>query len=93
LYLEKVLNQDISWYDVNNTGDFSSRMSDDLSKFEDGIGEKVPMFVHFQAAFVASLIMALVKGWELALICLISLPVSMVAIGIIGIVCSLRLVR
>jgi ATP-binding cassette subfamily B (MDR/TAP) protein 1 len=51
------------------------------------------MFVHFQAAFVASLIMALVKGWELALICLISLPVSMVAIGIIGIVCSLRLVR
>jgi ATP-binding cassette subfamily B (MDR/TAP) protein 1 len=88
LYLEKVLNQDISWYDVNNTGDFSSRMSDDLSKFEDGIGEKVPMFVHFQAAFVASLIMALVKGWELALICLISLPVSMVAIGIIGILTS-----
>ncbi|RYA67126.1 ABC transporter transmembrane domain-containing protein [Enterobacter cloacae complex sp. 2DZ2F20B] len=28
LYLEKVLNQDISWYDLNNTGDFSSRMSE-----------------------------------------------------------------
>ncbi|KAJ3662142.1 hypothetical protein Zmor_006501 [Zophobas morio] len=88
LYLEKVLNQDISWYDLNNTGDFSSRMSDDLSKFEDGIGEKVPMFVHFQAAFVSSLIMALVKGWELALICLTSLPVSMIAIGIIGVLSS-----
>lgn len=28
LYFEKVLNQDISWYDVNNTGDFASRMSE-----------------------------------------------------------------
>lgn len=44
------------------------------------------MFIHFQACFVASLIMALVKGWELALICLVSLPVSMIAIGIIGVV-------
>ncbi|EFA00893.1 ATP-dependent translocase ABCB1 [Tribolium castaneum] len=88
LYLEKVFNQDISWYDVNNTGDFSSRMSDDLSKFEDGIGEKVPMFVHFQATFLASLIMALVKGWQLALICLVSLPLSMIAIGIIAVLTS-----
>ncbi|RZC33786.1 multidrug resistance protein 1, partial [Asbolus verrucosus] len=88
LYMEKVLNQDISWYDLNHTGDFSSRMSDDLTKFEDGIGEKVPMFIHFQGAFVASLIMALVMGWELALICLTSLPVSMIAIGIIGVLTS-----
>ncbi|XP_044258218.1 ATP-dependent translocase ABCB1 [Tribolium madens] len=88
LFLEKVFNQDISWYDVNNTGDFSSRMSDDLSKFEDGIGEKVPMFIHFQATFLSSLIMALVKGWKLALICLVSLPVSMLAIGIIAVLTS-----
>lgn len=28
LYLEKVLNQDISWYDVNQSGDFASRMTE-----------------------------------------------------------------
>lgn len=28
LYFEKVLNQDVSWYDLNSTGDFSSRISE-----------------------------------------------------------------
>lgn len=84
LYLEKVLNQDIEWYDVNQTGDFASRMSDDLSKLEEGLGEKVAMFLHFQFSFFACLIMALIKGWELALICLISLPVTMIALGVVA---------
>ena len=58
----------------------------DLNKLEEGLGEKVSMFIHFQATFLASLILALVKGWQLALICLISLPVTMIAIGIVALV-------
>lgn len=42
------------------------------------------MFIHYQAAFVGSLILAFVKGWELALICLTSLPVTVISIGIVG---------
>ncbi|CAH0547999.1 unnamed protein product [Brassicogethes aeneus] len=82
-YFKKVLNQDVSWYDVNQTGDFASRMSEDLLKLEDGIGEKVPNFLNSQFIFISSLILAMVKGWELALICLTSLPLSVFAIGII----------
>ncbi|VEN35825.1 unnamed protein product [Callosobruchus maculatus] len=84
LYLKKMFNQDISWYDVHQTGDFSSRMTEDLYKLEDGIGEKVPMFLNFVAIFISSLTIALVKGWELALICLTSLPVSVIIFGVIG---------
>ncbi|CAH1099162.1 unnamed protein product [Psylliodes chrysocephalus] len=83
-YLQAILNQDVSWYDMNQTGDFSSRMSDDLYKFEDGIGEKIPIFLSFQVVFITSLIIALVKGWELALICLTSLPATLIALGIVG---------
>nr|APK18402.1 truncated ABC family B protein ABCB1 [Chrysomela tremula] len=83
-YLSKILNQDITWYDMHQTGDFSSRMTEDLFKFEDGIGEKVPMFLNLQIVFFVSLIIALVKGWELALICLTSLPASLIALGIVG---------
>lgn len=61
----------------------------DLYKFEDGIGEKVPMFINFQVVFLASLIIALVKGWELALICLTSLPASLIVLGIIGFVSTI----
>ncbi|CAG9824400.1 unnamed protein product [Phaedon cochleariae] len=85
IYLSKILDQDISWYDMNQTGDFSSRMSEDLSKFEDGIGEKVPVFLNFQVIFITSLVIALVKGWELALICLTSLPASLIALGIVSV--------
>ncbi|XP_048517724.1 ATP-dependent translocase ABCB1-like isoform X1 [Dendroctonus ponderosae] len=84
LYLQKLLNKDISWFDVHNSGDFSSRMADDLSKFEDGIGEKVPLFLTLQGSFISAITLALVKGWELALICLISLPVSFIAVGLIA---------
>ncbi|XP_050298459.1 ATP-dependent translocase ABCB1 [Anthonomus grandis grandis] len=83
-YLEKLLNKDVPWFDVNNSGDFASRMADDLSKFEDGIGEKIPLFITLQAMFVSAITLALVRGWELALICLISLPVSLIAIGTIS---------
>lgn len=52
------------------------------------MGEKVSMFVYFIVAFISSLILALVKGWELALICLISLPVTMVALGVVVLLTS-----
>lgn len=55
---------------------------------EDGIGEKVPTFISFQAVFISSLVIALVKGWQLALICLTSLPAAMLCIGIIGVLSS-----
>ncbi len=33
--------KDLSWYDVTATGDFASRMTEDLNKMQDGMGEKV----------------------------------------------------
>ncbi|XP_076263944.1 multi drug resistance 50 [Rhynchophorus ferrugineus] len=83
-YVQRLLNKDVPWFDVHESGDFASRMADDLSKFEDGIGEKVPLFIILQATFISGLVVALVKGWELALICLISLPLSLVVVGVIS---------
>nr|CAD7429698.1 unnamed protein product [Timema monikensis] len=64
----------------------------DLNKLEDGIGEKVVMFANYITAFFASLILAFVKGWELTLICLTSLPVTMFAMGLIS-WCTSRLAK
>ncbi|XP_049809971.1 ATP-dependent translocase ABCB1-like [Schistocerca nitens] len=92
IYLKSVLQQDIGWYDMHQSGDFASRMAEDLLKLEEGMGEKVAMFLHLLLGFVGSLVLALVKGWELALICLISLPITMIALVTINIVSS-RLAR
>ncbi|GLH02038.1 Multidrug resistance protein homolog 49 [Gryllus bimaculatus] len=87
-YLKSALQQDIGWYDLQQTGDFASRMSEDLIKLEEGLGEKVAMFIHFQISFVACLIVAFVKGWELALVCLVSFPVTMISMAIVGVISS-----
>ncbi|XP_049809966.1 ATP-dependent translocase ABCB1-like isoform X1 [Schistocerca nitens] len=87
-YLKSALRQDIGWYDLNQTGDFASRMSEDLTKMEDGIGEKVVMFATYLVTFLGGLVLALVRGWELALICLISFPIIMASLSVIEVFSS-----
>lgn len=58
----------------------------DLSKMEDGLAEKVVMFVHYMVAFAGSIVLAFVKGWQLALVCLTSLPVTFIAMGLVAVV-------
>ncbi|XP_063233075.1 ATP-dependent translocase ABCB1-like isoform X2 [Bacillus rossius redtenbacheri] len=84
LFLQSVLHQEVSWFDVNDTGDFASRMAEDISKLEDGIGEKVGMCEVYLTAFLGSLGLAFYRGWELTLICLISLPVTLLSVGIVA---------
>ncbi|XP_056649122.1 ATP-dependent translocase ABCB1-like isoform X3 [Diorhabda sublineata] len=84
-YLKSILNQDISWYDQNQTGDFASRMSDDLYKFEDGIGEKVPIFLQYQVLLVTAVVVAFIKGWQLALVSVISIPASVISFSFINV--------
>ena len=67
LYLKSLLRQNIGWYDTNQTGDFASKMTEDLNRLQEGIGEKIGLFVFFITIFVASLINAFIHGWELTL--------------------------
>jgi ATP-binding cassette, subfamily B (MDR/TAP), member 1 len=53
---------------------------------EDGIGEKVGMFIHFLTAFLGCIVLAFINGWELTLICLISMPVTLISISIVAMV-------
>ncbi|KAK4873208.1 hypothetical protein RN001_015237 [Aquatica leii] len=88
LFLRSILNQDVGWHDVNQTGDFSSRIADDLKKIEEGIGEKVSMFLYFASVFLTCLIQALLMGWELALVCMLSLPVTATSMAFVSYVTS-----
>ncbi|XP_017777587.1 PREDICTED: multidrug resistance protein 1B-like isoform X2 [Nicrophorus vespilloides] len=84
IYMESILNKDIAWYDVNQTGDFSSRITEDLGKIEDALSDKLSTFVFYMSTFFSGLIVSLIEGWELSLICLIYLPVSLVAMGLVS---------
>ena len=82
IFLKSILRQDIGWYDVTQTGDFASRISDDLAKIQEGIGEKVGMFLFFGTVFAASLVNAFIHGWELTLVIFSAMPVLILSVGV-----------
>ncbi|KAG6459009.1 hypothetical protein O3G_MSEX011164 [Manduca sexta] len=87
-YLKAALNQDFEYFDVHQTGDIAAKINSDVVKLEDGIGEKLSTFIFYQCAFLSSVTMALIKGWKLALLCLISFPVTLSLVGVAGLIAS-----
>ena len=51
-FFRAVLRQDLAWYDTNTTAEFATRMTEDLNKLQDGIGEKVGMLVRWAGTCV-----------------------------------------
>uniref|UniRef100_T1JND3 ABC transmembrane type-1 domain-containing protein n=1 Tax=Strigamia maritima TaxID=126957 RepID=T1JND3_STRMM len=79
LFLKSVLRQDIAWYDEQPIGEFSSRSIADLNKLQDGIGEKLGMFIFFMSNFVVDMVIAFVYGWKLTLVILSAMPLLTIA--------------
>ncbi|XP_046965821.1 ATP-dependent translocase ABCB1-like [Vanessa cardui] len=85
-YLKAVLNQDLAYYDLHQTGDFASKMAEDMIKLEEGIGDKVSSLVYDTAVAITCILMALIRGWKLALLCLSTAPITFVLVGLTGMI-------
>ncbi|KAI3759988.1 hypothetical protein L1987_50376 [Smallanthus sonchifolius] len=83
LYLKSILRQDVSFFDKEtNTGEVIGRISGDTVLMQDAMGEKVGKFIQLMATFLGGFVIALVKGWLLTLVLLISIPLTMVSGGV-----------
>ncbi|UJR28455.1 hypothetical protein I4U23_009695 [Adineta vaga] len=65
-----ILHKEIAYFDTYKTGELSTRLSDDVNKVHDGIGDKVGSALQFFAGFIAGLALGLIKGWKLTLVIL-----------------------
>uniref|UniRef100_A0A8C5WKG4 ATP binding cassette subfamily B member 4 n=1 Tax=Leptobrachium leishanense TaxID=445787 RepID=A0A8C5WKG4_9ANUR len=74
-FFHAVLRQEISWFDINDAGELNTRLTDDVSKINEGIGEKIAMLVQSLATFITGFIIGFVKGWKLTLVILAISPV------------------
>ncbi|XP_046391423.1 multidrug resistance protein homolog 49-like [Ischnura elegans] len=84
LFLQSVLRQDIAWYDTHQIGDFASRVTEDLNKLKDGIGEKVGMVVMLSVSFLSNIVVSFIYGWKLTLVILSLMPLLVIATAIVG---------
>lgn len=76
LFFRSLLRQEVAWFERNRTGDFAIRITSDLSKFEDGIGEKIALCLNALFAWISSLVSSFYYGWELTLVCLVLVPLT-----------------
>ncbi|XP_038210088.1 ATP-dependent translocase ABCB1-like [Zerene cesonia] len=83
-YIKAALNQDFAYYDLHQTGDFASKMADDVIKLEQGIGDKLSSFVYNASVALGCITMSMMKGWKLALLCLTPAPLTFLLVGLTG---------
>nr|XP_045016868.1 phosphatidylcholine translocator ABCB4 isoform X3 [Jaculus jaculus] len=74
-FFHAILQQEIGWFDINDTTELNTRLTDDISKISEGIGDKVGMFFQAIATFFAGFIVGFIRGWKLTLVILAISPV------------------
>ncbi|XP_040289632.1 ATP-binding cassette sub-family B member 5-like isoform X1 [Bufo bufo] len=82
MFFHSVLSQEISWFDVTKSGELNTRLTEDVNKINDGIGDKVGHLVQNVATCVGGLVIGLIKGWQLALVILATSPVVAISTAI-----------
>ncbi|KAL0985399.1 hypothetical protein UPYG_G00156400 [Umbra pygmaea] len=74
LFFHCIMQQEIGWFDVNETRELNTRLTDDIYKINEGIGDKVGMLIQSFTTFFVSFIIGFVKGWKLTLVILAISP-------------------
>jgi ABC-type multidrug transport system fused ATPase/permease subunit len=75
LYFTALVRQEMAWFDQQATGALSSRISSDIPKIQDAIGDKVASFLQFTGMFIAGFAVGFAYGWQLTLVILAITPI------------------
>ncbi|XGW12862.1 hypothetical protein V3C99_013481 [Haemonchus contortus] len=74
-FFGSVIRQDMAWFDQNDSGALTTRMSDGIDRIRDGIGDKLgAMFAYF-ATFIAGITVALSCSWQMTLVMIGFFPI------------------
>ncbi|XP_048195905.1 ATP-dependent translocase ABCB1-like isoform X2 [Perognathus longimembris pacificus] len=75
-FFHAIMKQEIGWFDVHDVGELNTdSQSNDVSKINDGIGDKIGMFFQAMATFFIGFIVGFICGWKLTLVVLAISPV------------------
>ncbi|XP_058037982.1 ATP-dependent translocase ABCB1 [Ahaetulla prasina] len=74
-FFHAIMRQEVGWFDVNDAGELNTRLIDDVSKINEGIGDKIGMLIQGISAFFTGFIVGFTEGWKLTLVILAVSPV------------------
>ncbi|KAH7082712.1 leptomycin B resistance protein pmd1 [Paraphoma chrysanthemicola] len=70
LYLRAIFRQNIAFFDFLGSGEVTTRISSDMNLVQDGIGQKIGLFVAGVSGFITAIIIGFIRSWKLSLIML-----------------------
>ncbi|KAL5007363.1 hypothetical protein ScPMuIL_016169 [Solemya velum] len=73
-FFTSILRQDIGWFDTHESGELNTRLSDDIMKISDGIGDKVGTCIQWTCGFLSGFAIGFAYGWKLTLVILAISP-------------------
>ncbi|KAK3742595.1 hypothetical protein RRG08_023427 [Elysia crispata] len=85
-FYKNIMRQEMAWFDANSCGELTVKLTEDVSRVHDAIGDKLGTAVQFLSASILSFFIIFYFGWELALIMQIGVPLLVVAFAFMGIV-------
>ncbi|XP_067859774.1 ATP-dependent translocase ABCB1-like [Heptranchias perlo] len=74
IFFHAVLRKEIGWFDGNPVGQLNTRLTGDINKINEGIGDKIGLLFQYIATFVGGMIVGFAKGWKLTLVILATSP-------------------
>ncbi|XP_037948003.1 multidrug resistance protein homolog 49 [Teleopsis dalmanni] len=84
LFLEAILRQDMSWYDTSSGNNFASKMTEDLDKMKEGMGEKIGIFTFLIMTFITGIIASFFYGWKLTLVVITCCPFIIISTAMVA---------
>ena len=84
MFFKAVLKQDITWYDTTTTSEFATRMTEDLNKLQDGIGEKIGMLVRFTVTGLGCFVVPYIQNPIISGVLTAIVPIMAIMGGIMG---------
>jgi ATP-binding cassette, subfamily B (MDR/TAP), member 1 len=79
LYFEKLLRQDIAFYDATQSGMLISRLSADIMLVQAGCSDKLATAIQYAAQILGGVVVAFIYGWKMTLVMVACSPVIALA--------------
>ncbi|KAF2274424.1 leptomycin B resistance protein pmd1 [Westerdykella ornata] len=84
LYLRAIFRQNIAFFDFLGAGEVTTRISSDMNLVQDGIGQKIALFLNGLSMFAAGIVVGFVRSWKLSLIMLSATVALILMMGVNG---------
>ncbi|XP_060833703.1 ATP-dependent translocase ABCB1-like isoform X3 [Rhopalosiphum padi] len=82
----QMLRQEISWYDLSDDGNLTTKLSDDLERIREGISSKFSMVTQYTSTLFTGILIGLCVNWRLTLIILCVTPFLVAVSGALAII-------